>query len=115
LALGALGLAGGCTTSGCGGGCGGLGIGNGQLLSRLGFYQNPPVYDSGFVGGSPTCSTCSNGPVVEDPSLPAGALPPGALPPGGLPMPQRITPAPPLAQPGPAGPSSLLKEKNGAN
>ncbi len=98
-----LGLLQGC--NGCG-----MGIGNGQLMSRLGIGTRCPC----------ECSTVSSGRVIEGGPGPAceGPLlePPGAttLPPYGIggeppiaPIPRPYTP--PLAQPVPTGPVSKVR------
>jgi hypothetical protein len=123
LALAALGLISGCS-----------GIGNGQLMCRMGFQHHCPcpceTAALPIEGGAPCCGGCGGGPVLE--GIPPGGIPPvnggapyinGGAPYNGLPM---IQPAPPTpvpsttvppmprplpdeAQPTPAGPTSKIK------
>jgi hypothetical protein len=125
LALAGLGLFSGCTS--CNNGCGGLGIGNGQLLDRLRHSNNGcpcpcPCEMTSMSGPSPLC--CEGGPGHDFPGGLAGPGPIMTGPSGGMPMiPPAMTGPPPLpapsplpegglAQPEAAGPTSRIKRAN---
>jgi hypothetical protein len=116
LALGCLGLASGCTN---------LDPCREGLLSRLGFGGHRgeccECAETGLVHdcpcpAAPCCPSCQQGPVVEEPG--GVAVPPGGvLPPGAVTPPPPVAPMPrinPLAQPTPANPSSVIKDKDAA-